>query len=396
MAIKIAPSLYNKTALPIFDGSKFIINDTTLREGEQAANVSLSLEQKTQIARKLAEVGIQQVQGGYPGRSEIDKKFIQQVSKEKLNIQTEALVQVFTPDWQAQIDAAEESGADVIGMMHPSSDLRLDYQKMTQQDMLDRVRQSVSYAKGKFPVLRFSTTDSTRTEMAFLKEVYTVAIEAGAQRILLADTAGSTVPEGIYAMVLEIVNEFHLPTGIHCHNDFGLAVANTLAGVRAGATLIDVSINGLGERAGNAPLAEVLACMKFLYMIDLPFAFDKLYELSRLAEEITGVVMPESCPLVGEYAFAHKLDAHVRGMYYNSALYETISPELVGNQRRIPIGKYSGPFIVGQKLKELGFEGFSDEAVRRIVKEIEQYSISVRRALTDDEVISIVKSFEEA
>lgn len=386
---KVEASLYNQLHLPHCDPARFITNDTTLREGEQAANVSLDLEQKMKIARKLAEVGVQQVQGGYPGRSEIDKKFIQDVRRERLPIHTEALVQVFTPDWKDQIDAAVESGADVIGLMHPSSDLRLDYQKMTRRDMVERVVKAVRYAKGKLYVTRFSTTDSTRTEMNFLKEVYTAAIEAGAERILAADTAGSAIPEGIYTMVKELVDTFPVPVGIHCHNDFGLAVANTLAAVRAGATLLDVSINGLGERAGNAPMAEVFAGMKFLYGIELPYQMEKMCELSHLVEEITNVKIPDSMPLVGENAFAHKLDAHVKGIYYNNALYETISPELVGNRRYIPIGKYSGPFILRQKLKELGLDGYSDEQIKRLVRYVEKYSIAQRRALTDQEIIEV-------
>jgi methanogen homocitrate synthase len=393
-ALKIEISGYNKQYLTDVKPEDLIINDTTLREGEQAANVNFNLDQKMEVARKLDEVGIHQMQGGYPGRSEIDKKFIQTVKKAGLRIKTEALVQIFTPDWKEQIDAAVESGADVLGLMHPSSDLRLDYQKMERSDMLERCIKAIEYGRGKLPVLRFSTTDTTRTDMDFLKEVYGAAIESGADRILIADTAGCALPEAIYALVKEIVDTFTVPVQIHCHNDFGLALPNTLAAVRAGATIIDVSINGLGERSGNTSLAEVVAVLKFLYQKDIPIKAEEMYSLSRLVERISGVIIPDDKPLIGNNAFAHKLDAHVKGMYYNSALYETISPELVGNSRRIPIGKYSGPFIIGEKLKELGITATAQQ-IKQIVLKTEQLSIEKRRSLTNDELIGIANQVKQ-
>lgn len=385
---KVAPSLYNKSIKNI-DWNQLVICDCTLREGEQAANVNLNLEQKMEVVYKLIDVGIEQVQGGYPGRSEIDKAFIKQCKKENLPIKVESLVQIFTPDWKKQIDAAVESGADILGLMHPSSDVRLDYQKMTKKDMIDRCVAALKYGKGKLSVTRFSTTDSTRTEMSFLKEVYSVAVENGADRLLLADTAGSATPMGIYTMVKEIVDTFKVPIEIHCHNDFGLATANTLAGIRAGASIVDVSVNGLGERAGNTPMAELLASLKYLYGANIHYKLEMMYDLSRLLEDLTAIPIPGDKPLVGEFAFAHKLDAHVKGMYYNSSLYETINPELVGNRRLIPIGKYSGPFIIRQKLKELGIEGVTASQIEFIVKEVEVYSIKKRRALTNEEVLCI-------
>lgn len=391
---KIATSLYNHPIKGV-DWKKFSICDCTLREGEQAANVNLNLEQKMEVVHKLEEIGIDQVQGGYPGRSEIDKKFIQQCKKDKVNMKVEALVQIFTKDWKEQIDAAVESGADILGLMHPSSDIRLEYQKMTKQDMVDRCVAALKYGKGKLPIMRFSTTDSTRTEMSFLKEIYAIALDHGAERILLADTAGSTTPDGIYTMVKEIVDTFKVPVEIHCHNDFGLSTANTLAGIQAGATIADVSVNGLGERSGNTAMAELLACLKYLYGADIKYKLDQMYALSKLVERITSVEIPGAKPLVGQYAFAHKLDAHVKGVYYNSSLYETINPELVGNKRFIPIGKYSGPFIMAEKLKELGLKEVSKGKIEQIVSDVETVSIKHRRALTDSEVIKIYKSVSQ-
>ena len=391
---KINVSIYNHT-IEGFDPKKFIINDVTLREGEQAANGGLNLEQKLEITRMLDDFGIQQVQGGYPGRSEIDKIFLQNIKKEGLKIKTEALIQIFTDDWKEQIDIAIDTGADVIGMMHPSSDMRLEYMKITRKQMVEHITKAIKYVKDKFECIRFSTTDSTRTEISFLKDVYGAAIEAGANRILITDTTGSTTPECFYSLVKEIVDTFPVHVAIHCHNDFGLALANALAGIRAGATIVDASVNGIGDRTGNPSIAELVASMKFLYRLDVPYHLEKMCKLSRLIEKITGVKIPGEKPLVGQFAFAHKLDAHVKGVYYNSALYEPIDPELVGNKRRILIGKYTGPFVIKTKLQELKIKGIPDKKINEIISSIENLSIKLRRSLTDDEFINIIEKFRE-
>lgn len=373
-----------------------ILNDVTMREGEQAADVNFNLEQKLALARKLDEVGVPQVQGGYPGRSEIDKRFIQTLKKSgEFRFQVEAVVQIFTDDWKQQIDAAIESGADVVGLMHPSSDIRLEYQKMTRSDMLRRCLDGIRYAVDRCPVVRFSTTDSTRTDLEFLKEVYAAAIDAGAKRILVADTAGAVSPAGMKLLVGELVNTFDVPVQVHLHNDFGLGLANTLAAIEAGAQIIDVSINGLGERAGNASLDEVAVALKVFYGIDTGVDTSKLYGLARFMEELSGVPIPRNKPLVGELAFSHKLDAHVKGVMYNSFLYETIDPALVGNRRRIPIGKYSGPFVIRTALERLGRTA-TDEEVARIVAKVESTAIELRRALSDEEFLAIVSEVQQA
>lgn len=382
--------LYNGT-IPGFDATKFIINDVTLREGEQAANGGLSLDQKMEITRMLADVGIQQVQGGYPGRSAIDREYIKRVRAEKLNIKTEALIQIFTKDWKQQIDIAVETGADVIGMMHPSSDIRLEYQGMTRQDLLAHCKEAVSYAKGKLEVTRFSTTDSYRTELSFLKQIYETVIEAGANRILVTDTVGGATPEGFHYLVKEIHDTFpEVPLAIHVHNDFGMAVANAMAGVRAGATIVDASVSGIGERAGNAPIAEVITALKFLYGLDVPYKVEKLCELARVVERVTEVRIPGEKPIVGADVFAHKLDAHVAGVYFNRSLYEPFYPELVGNKMVIKLGKYSGPFAIRQKAKELGLGEIGDDSIKRVIREVEDLSIELHRSLTDEEFIKIV------
>lgn len=369
-----------------------IINDVTLREGEQSAEVNFGLAEKKLIAHRLAEMGIKQIQCGYPGRSNIDREIIKLLKREGINAQLEAITQVFFEDWQQQIDAAIESEADIIDLMYPSSDLRLKYvQKKTRKEMLQRSVEAVKYAKNRGAIVRFAPTDTTRTDIDFLKEVYSSVIEAGAERISIADTSGAVAPFALKQLVSEIVDYTKVPVHVHCHNDFGLALPNALAAVEGGAAIVDASINGLGERAGNTSIDELIVALTLIYETDLAIDIKKLYGLSKLIEDISGVPIPANKPLTGEFAFAHKLDAHVKGVMSNPAVYESIAPEMVGNKRKIPIGKSTGPFVVKLKLEALGLE-VPDSIVPDIVKKVEANAIKKRASLSDEEFISIVKT----
>lgn len=368
-----------------------MIKDCTLREGEQASEVSLGLKDKLILAHKLDEAGIHQIQGGYPGRSKIDKETIQTMKREGMRARVEALVQVFQKDWKEQIDAAVESGADVIGLMYPASDIRLQYvQKTDRHGMLKRSVESVGYAKKSGKIVGFAPVDTTRTELEFLKEVYTAVQEAGAQIVSVADTAGAISPAGIKFLVRELVKVVKIPISVHCHNDFGLALANAVSAVEAGATMVDGTVGGLGERAGNVCLDELIVALQVLYGLDLGIKMGILSELTELAFQLMGLRIPQNKPLVGEHAFAHKLDAHVQGVMSYPFCYETISPALVGNKRKLVIGKYSGPFIIRMKLKDLGLS-VADDQIPQIIREVEKKAIEKKGSLTDEEFRKIVE-----
>jgi isopropylmalate/homocitrate/citramalate synthase len=373
------------------DPCPITVRDCTLREGEQAAEISLGLKDKVILAHKLDDAGIHQIQGGYPGRSKIDKETIQTMKREGIKAKTEALVQVFQKDWKEQIDAAVESGADVITLMYPGSDIRLLYvQKKSRSEMVKSSVAAVTYATQSGRFIVFSPVDTTRTELPFLKEIYSSVIAAGAQAVSIADTAGAITPFGMRTLVRELLPVVKVPISVHCHNDFGLALANAISAVEAGARVVDATIGGLGERAGNVCLDELIVTLQVLYGLDLGIKMDQLGDLTKCAFQLMGIPLPPTKPLVGENAFAHKLDAHVEGVVRYPFCYETISPELIGSKRRLVIGKYSGPFIIKTKLSEFGFTADEDQ-VRAMVGLVEQKAIEKKSSLSDDEFKDIVE-----
>ncbi|RLA88300.1 MAG: homoaconitate hydratase [Deltaproteobacteria bacterium] len=348
------------------------------------------MKDKLNIAEKLEKIGIKQIQGGYPGRSKIDYEFIKTFKKQS-NIKVEAIAQIFQKDWKKQIDMSLESGPDIIDLIYPSSELRLKYvQKVSKEQMMERVVEAIEYANKGDAVVRYAPVDTTRTEMSFLIELLKRAVSAGAQRITIADTAGAIIPAGMKFMVKEVKSHFDLPLQIHCHNDFGLALANSLAALEAGADIIDVTINGLGERAGNLSLDELVISTLVLYDLDLGIDTKGLFELSKYIETLTKVPLPDTKPIVGKWAFTHKLDAHVWGVLTYPPLYEVVPPELVGNKRIIPIGKYSGPVAIKAKLDQLGYKADDDE-IKAIIEKVEAKAYDRHASLTDEEFLQIVK-----
>jgi isopropylmalate/homocitrate/citramalate synthase len=371
--------------------AKVLINDVTLREGEQAADVDFSMKDKIEIVKKLAELGVQQVQCGYPGRSKIDWETIKTIKAEKIPIQTEAIAQVFQKDWKEQIDICISCQPDSLDLMYPSSPLRLKYvQKATEEEMLKISVEAVKYAVNRGVLIRFAPTDSARTRLPFLLEVYERVIEAGAERITLTDTAGNLTPTSTRYLVGEITKKFRVPLQIHCHNDYGLATANTLAAFEAGASILDASINGYGERSGNTALDELVVALRVFYGVDLGIRLELLTGLSQYLENLSGVPLPPMKPIVGKYAFAHKLDAHVMGVLQNPIVYETMDPSVVGNVRRIPLGKYSGPFAIRKNAERLGVS-VPDDQLEAVRQEVINFAVQNRASLTDEVFQDILK-----
>jgi 2-isopropylmalate synthase len=368
------------------------VTDCTTREGEQASDVNLSLAEKMSIIRRLAEVGIHQVQAGYPAKSEADAEAVRIIKREGLPIKVDAIAQVYKPDWRQEIDATLECEPDIIDVQLPSSDLRLQYViKMTREELLDRAIETIEYTRLNRPngvLIRFAPTDTTRIELGFLKQLCAAALRAGADRLTVADTAGIMIPAAMKFFVGELTAAFDVPIEIHCHDDCGLALANTLAALEAGAQIVDGVVNGLGERAGNAPLDELVMALELFYNFDLGIKTEALYDLSRFVADLVGVPVPVGKAFVGESAYAHKLDGHVEGILIHPPLYEPIPPEAVGNRRRIPIGKYTGPSVVQYKLGELGLVA-SEDQIKDIAREVEAAAAEKKASLSDAEFRAI-------
>lgn len=369
-----------------------LITDCTTREGEQAANVSFSTDQKVDLIGRLAELGVHQAQAGYPAKSRSDYETVEQVKRNRIPITIEAIAQVMFDNWQEEIDAAIACGPDVIDLQCPCSDLRLTYiQHMTREEMLERSLAAVEYARNRGPIVRFAATDTTRGDLQFVKHMYTALIEAGVERITIADTAGAMHPGAMSRLVREISNVVSVPIQIHCHDDYGLALANTLAAVEAGASIADATINGLGERSGNTSLDELVIALTMFFGYDLGIHTQGLTDLARHVAEFSGVPLPQTKQLVGENAFAHKLEGHVRGVLAHPALYEPLPISMVGNERKIPIGKYSGPAALRYHLAEMGVDAEGTDLLS-LQRRVEQRSIELRRELTRDELRAVVSS----
>ncbi|WP_167758811.1 LeuA family protein [Thermaerobacter sp. FW80] len=379
-----------------------IINDCTLREGEQAAGVNLDFEAKCRLARALVAAGVRHLQVGYPGRSTADETFARWISGAALRtpdghtVVTEAIVQVFLDDWREQIDRALATGVDWVVLMFPASDLRLTYvQRTTRRQMLQHSTKAVRYAVGRGCHVRFSPTDTTRAHPAFLRDLYRAVVDAGAERVTVADTAGAATPEVFAELVSQVREWSGVPVHIHCHNDFGLALANTLAGVRAGAASADATLGGLGERAGNAPLEQLAVVLELLYGAETGIELARLTPLVRQAFAEFGLQLPPWHPVAGRDAFAHKLDAHVLGVLRHPMVYEALAPEQVGNTRRFPLGKYSGEAALRARLGALGLwpEGIDDPALRtrlaRLARCLESQTLSKGGELSDEELVSL-------
>jgi isopropylmalate/homocitrate/citramalate synthase len=315
--------------------SRVYFNDVTLREGEQTANVNFSLEDKLKIAHKLNEIGVDQIEVGWPNKSEKDREVLRLLKKEGLRARTQALALAYIDEWKQEVDACINSGADIVSVLFATSDLRLSYAEMlSHEEMITRTKEVAKYAVRRGPMIACTLVDATRSDMDFIRRIIDEVAAAGVERVNIADTVGTASPAALRYLVNKVTQWVNIPVEVHCHNDFGLALANAIAAVEGGATIVDVSVNGLGERTGNPSIDEVATILSVLYGIETGISLKDLYSLSRIVSEISGVPIPISKPLVGDYAFYHKLEIHAKRVLKYPFLYEAIPPETVGNSRR--------------------------------------------------------------
>jgi isopropylmalate/homocitrate/citramalate synthase len=344
------------------------------------------------LATRLDDIGVGQIEIGWPAQSELDRKALSILKKEGLKAATQALAPLYGQNWWPVVDAVVDSGADVVVLMHATSDIRLQHsdERMSREQMLEKAVEATEYTVDRGVVVTFALIDATRTDLEFAKKVAASVVEAGADRIAVADTVGAARPEAIRFLVSELVNCVGVPIHIHCHNDYGLALANSLAAVEAGASIIDVAVNGLGERSGNPALDELVVALEILHGIRTGIRLNRLYELAHYVEKMTDVPLPFNKPLVGNNAFAHKLDMHVMRVMEYPPLYETIDPSLVGNRRVFPLSEHSGPFTIKLKLRELGLSA-NDAQVEEIVARVADIVSKKGASLTDAKFAQLVE-----
>ena len=355
--------------------------DTTLRDGEQTPGVSLTPEKKLEIACALSDIGIDVIEAGTAVASEGEKEAIRLISDAGLAAECCTYVRARKDD----IDSAADCGVDSVHLVVPVSDLHITKKLGKDRDSVYAMAlDAVSYAKERGLIVELSGEDASRADVDFLSDLYMGGVSAGADRLCFCDTVGLLTPERTAEIIPQLC---HAPLSIHCHNDLGLALPNTLAALNNGATCAHVTVNGLGERAGNTPFEELVMVLERLYNYETRIKKEKIYPLSTLVSRLTRVPLATNKPIVGAMAFTHESGIHAHGLMKDSSTYEPISPGLVGRKRRIVLGKHSGSASVKSALNELGYEPNErqlNEIVRRI-KELGDRGVRV----TDADVMAV-------
>ncbi len=361
--------------------------DTTLRDGEQTVGVIFSPQQKLEIAHKLDELGVSRIEAGFPRVSVEDAEAIQLMQKAKLK----AELWGFSRAVKADVEELVRLGLRASVIEAPTSDIKLKAYGLTRDDVLRRVIDAMSFAKQNGITVAFFAVDGTRTDLGFLKKLYLAALEAGASEIVVVDTIGACGPEAVEFLVREVCTWVgpNVPVHYHGHNDFGMATGCAVAAVRAGATWIQGTINGMGERAGNADICEIALALRCLY--DIPVALDltKVREVSEVVRNAAGYTLEAWKPLVGENLFMRESGA-VASQFHIPEAIEPYSAELVNARRSIVLGKKSGLDSVDLKCKELGLT-ITPEQRAPILAEVKKRAIAKRGLLTDEEFREVVK-----
>ncbi len=351
---------------------KVKIFDTTLRDGEQAPGASLNTEEKIRIARNLDNLGVDIIEAGFAASSPDDSNAILEIGKVVKKAQVCSLARAVERDIKLAGEALKKSKNPRLHTFISTSEIHMKYQiKKTEQEVIDITAKSVALARNYCDDVEFSAMDATRSEMDFLLKVFETAVKNGAKTLNIADTVGYMLPWVFADFVKKVVDHFKdtdVVISVHCHDDLGLASANSLSAVTAGARQIECAVNGLGERAGNTPLEEVVMAMKTrkdIFGIDTNINTKKLVKTSKLVSNLTGFPVPPNKAIVGRNAFAHEAGIHQDGILKHRETYEIMSAEDVGWQTNtLVLGKHSGRAALKDRYKDLGFELNEEEIVK--------------------------------
>ena len=382
MAIKWGIALLDRFA------DRIRVFDTTLRDGEQTPGVSLTPENKLRIAKRLDDLGVDVIEAGFAAVSDGEMEAVKLIAEAGLK----AEICSASRGTRGDIEAVAKAGADSVHLIIPVSDLHIEAKlRKTREQVLQITRDMVKLAKNCGLIVELSAEDATRADVSYLKKVFSTGIEAGADRIVACDTVGVLTPERSYQLFATLRDSLTVPVvSVHCHNDFGMAVANTIGALRGGANQFHATINGLGERAGNASLEEIVVSLISLHKRKLRIKTEQLYAISQFVSRLTGVYMQPNKAIVGENAFTHESGIHTQGMLAHPGTYEPIEPELVGGTRRLAPGKHSGSAGIKAALAGMGLQPSEDQ-----LKEISQRVKAVGdkgKTVTDADLLAIAES----
>ncbi|TXT55989.1 MAG: 2-isopropylmalate synthase [Candidatus Thorarchaeota archaeon] len=372
--------------------------DETLRDGEQTPGVALTIDEKIEIAKMLDEIGCSIVVVGFPAVSDDEKRSVATIAREGLS---KAIVGAPARAVISDIDACIEADVTEVPIFIATSDFRLKYQlRMTREEVLERLTKCVEYGKDHGLTIDYIAEDSTRSDIEFLCKAYKTAIDAGADKICVADTVGFVRPLVMKHIMKEIKSRlwkdkrYKVPIAVHCHDDFGLACANTLAAVEEGATYTHVCVNGYGERAGNAAFEEVVMSLEELYQVDTGIDTERIYALSRVVEKHFMVPLPLHKAITGDNAFTHSSGIHSHGQLTHSMTYEPISPSRVGRRREFHLGKFVGRHFVEYLLKMGGIQA-SPVEVREITDRVKRTHEDLKKGQSKDHFEEIKQNLQD-
>ncbi|MEN3033500.1 MAG: 2-isopropylmalate synthase [Aquificaceae bacterium] len=358
--------------------SRVYIFDTTLRDGEQAPGFSMTAQEKLQMAHQLARLGVDVIEAGFAAASKGDFEAVKLIAKEVKGVKICSLARAISSDIEIAAEALKAAEYWRIHTFIATSEIHMKYKlRMSPQEVLERAKEAVKLARNLAPEVEFSCEDATRSEREFMFRVIEEAIKAGASVINIPDTVGYTTPFEIQELIRDIINS--VPNidkaiiSVHCHDDLGMAVANSLSAIKAGARQVECTINGIGERAGNASLEEIVMALRvrkdYFGNLSTNINTQELYKTSRLLCRITGSSIPPNKAVVGDNAFAHESGIHQHGVLSNPLTYEIISPKEVGfPDTRIVLGKHSGRHALKSKLESMGVKVSSEELERLFEK----------------------------
>jgi len=379
------------------------IFDTTLRDGEQSPGASMTIEEKIQVAEQLVRLNVDIIEAGFPAASPGDLEAVKEIAYRTRGVAIASLARADTSDIDAAWEAIRGADRPVLHVFIATSEIHLKHKlKLDKEEALYQVKRMVAYARNLSPTVEFSAEDATRSDWDYLCRVCEAAIKAGATTINIPDTVGYTLPqeyESLFGYLLERVPGIdEVVMSAHCHNDLGMGTANTLAAIKAGARQVEVTINGLGERAGNTAMEEVVMALR-----TRPEAFgnvstrirtQEFLPTSQLVSQLTGIPVQPNKAVVGANAFAHEAGIHQDGMLKNRLTYEIMTPQSVGwSDTKLVLGKHSGRHGLDARLRHLGHKLSAEElkkAYRRFVAMADQ-----KKPITDSDLLYIVESGKE-
>jgi isopropylmalate/homocitrate/citramalate synthase len=365
------------------------IYDTTLRDGEQSTGVSIAAEDKLRIARALADAGIDRIEAGFPASTDEDKHAVTEIVKHVKNAEIWGFGRCNVNDVQACVD----TGVKALVCEILVSELKMKAWELDEATVLSRIRSAIKFAKQQGLYAAYFPVDATRAKLEFLKQAYSVAIEAGADELVLVDTIGVATPEAMYYLTAQVKDWFKVPLAVHCHNDFGLASACSLAALRAGADSVHLTVNGLGEKSGNADVADIALALTGLYGVQTNLKLDRLYPLSKLVQEITRIPVSPLKAVVGETVYGRETGSTVAQVVTFPPSVEPYAPELVGRQREIYLSKKSGKKSVEWALNKIG-ASVPAEKMDDLLAAVKKQGIKNRGIVPLEQFRELLKSFQ--